>query len=439
MFEPFPLQLTAFEQLMLYQDQAFHPMVFELCCQVMGRIQPQVARLALEAASVRHPMLLARIQNQAWVLEPSFRVPLIWDSDPGEPLHPIRNGGARLVASQDSLRFEFHHASCDGEGASLFLRDFFQAYQAISEGSSPTWRAVDLRPLVRRDHLPWPQATVSQGANLPLSQHLRQVLEFLAYRPVQARTDSFGERVTLRGTTAYTFSREQTRTIVEKAKAAGMNLNTVALGLLFQTLARQPRRPCFPPFAERLRILMPVSNRSFSDFRMGATNRISYAYLTRRLQDALGEPKALFSGLQEEVKYVRQHRPDLVLLAGIDVAWRLGLLGLLYRWSRLQATAILSYMGDLSPRRGYRIEDGYYRVNDFALHSVHGSPPVTPGTPIAVGIGRVGDHLSIGWRSSPARFSRQTELSMLGDYLQGWRRWAGLKHDDVATQPGAGR
>ena len=439
MLEPFPLRLTAFEQLMLHQHQALHPMIFELHCQLTGRIQPEVARAALGAAAARHPMLLARIQDQAWVMEPGSGVPFVWGNEPGETLHPVRTGGARLVAREDSLRFEFHHASCDGEGASLFLRDFFQAYQAISEGGSPIWRTMDLQPLERRDHLPWPQSTSVQQANLSPLQHARQALEFLAYRPTQIQWDRLGQRAIPRGLTAYTFSREQSQAIVEKARSVGMNLNTVALGLLFQTLARQPRRQCFSPFPERLRILMPVSNRSFSDFRMGAANKISYAYLTRRRHDALGEQKALFSGLQEEVKYIRHHRPDLVLLAGIKVAWRLGVLGLLYRWSRLQATAILSYMGDLSPRRGYRIENGYYRVNDFALHSVYGSPPVTPGTPIAVGIGRVGDHLSIGWRSSPALFSRQTELSMLDDYLQGWQRWAGLQHNDVATQPGAGR
>lgn len=431
MSEPFPLKLTAFEQLMLYQHQALHPMVFELHCRLMGQVKREVARAALDAVAPRHPMLLARVENGAWVLSADSRLPLVWDADSGEELHPARCGGARLVVvNEDVLRFEFHHAASDGEGASLFLRDFFRAYQAISEDGALSWRPTEHCGLRNRGRLPWPPASSEGGASLSRRQLLRHAIEFLAFAPAQIKADATVDRFPCpRPVVAHTFSRVQSQRIAQKARSMGSNLNTVALGLLFQSLALQCGSCCS---RQPLRVLVPISNRSYSDMRLGAVNRVSYAYLTRHPQEAQSDEGLFFTGLQEEMKYIRQHRPDLILLAGMDLARRFGLLGLASRWSRLQATAILSYMGDLSPRRGYRYEDGYYRVKDFALHSVYGSPPVTAGTPIAVGLGRVGDHLCVGWRSSPALFCQQTEVAMLSDYIDGWRRWAGLDQDDVA-------
>lgn len=422
---------------MLYQHEPLHPMVFEFHVRVVGDVRIEMVRAALDFAALRHPMLLTRLQDGHWVLPPQAQLPLQWGPSRPKTWDLTLEGGARLVVDGALLCFEFHHAVCDGEGASLFVRDFFRAYQA-QLGGSPRWKTMQPLLLERRGKLPWPTAAPGKDLSLSVWRHLRHLLDFLRIPPIQIRVGDPPRQPRPRGMRAFTFSREESLALSAQALASGMNLNTVANGLLFECLSRacEQSRRRLPDGC--LRVLMPISNRSFSDVRMGAANRICYAFLTRRPRDCVAQ-RTFLAGLQEEVKFIRRHRPDLILLAGMEAARRFGVLRLLSRWSRLQASAVLSYMGDLSPKGGYERENGCISLGGLLVHSACGTPPVTAGTPIAVGLGRVGDHLSLAWRSSPELFSEEAEAQMFDDYLRGWKRWAGLERDCGAHQEGAGR
>lgn len=69
--ELLPLKLTAFEQLMLADDQASYPMTFFIEIAVSGNLKKTEFESAFQSAISRHPLLVAVIRRsrlaQRWV------------------------------------------------------------------------------------------------------------------------------------------------------------------------------------------------------------------------------------------------------------------------------------------------------------------------------------------------------------------------------------
>lgn len=426
-----PLSLTPFERLMVYDDKPGYPLTFSMLCEFVGQLDRKGIETALELVHKRHPLLQATVNEGpfglSWVWNRSSAIPVCWNETGWTTsLNPYVHCGVRLTAKlgeRSTLYFEFHHSCCDGDGAALFLLDFLKAYDETTGGRPRAWNTVDPGLLSRRGRIAWPKSTEAESA-LPWWTRLKLAVEFLTCLPEQICGDQVVDPVP-RTFSRHVFDAQQTSLLLEKLKAHKSRLNDVGLALLFQTLARWQRAKTGSSRQRRIRVLMPTSVRELSDRRMGAANRTSFAFLTRRCSACLDDFGPLHQGIREETAFIRKARPDLTTLAGLQLADRLGVLKLLPLLPVSQSSAILTNMGDRSPLRGeFAKENGLLKIGDVLLESASGTPPVGRGTRLALATARVADRMSVSLRCDPATFSLEAEQELLDAYVQSWREWA---------------
>ena len=167
--------------------------------------------------------------------------------------------------------------------------------------------------------------------------------------------------------------------------------------------------------------------RSMSDVRLGAINRVSFAYLTRRRGACLAGGDDFLDELAAEIEFVRQHRPDLTTVYALGVARDLGILHLLPRLPMTASTAALTYMGDWSDHRHYTMgEDGRFRMGNLIVEYVAAAPWGGGNARATLGVCRIGQRLSLGLHCDSEWLSPEDERELLERYVTAWRGWGGI-------------
>lgn len=410
---------------MYERHTASHPMTFEIILDVSGEIDRKAVRESLDFIAERHPLALTRVENRSWVLPEATEIPFRWNSAALQPLDLCREGGIRMIGSENQLRFEFHHASTDAEGASLFVRDFAQAYEERTGGEVRRWSRHHIDGLLTRHKIPWPKSSGS-GKPLSLWQRIQLAWQIVGRLPEQLQGDRYEPSAPSRPLHSYTFTTESTAKIWEYAQRESVNLSGVAFALLFRTLARWQVRHGVSTGLRRLRVLVPTSIRQLSDYRMGACNRNSFAFITRAREKALLCDSEFIEAMDQEMAFIRTARPDLSTLAGLELAQRYDLLKFVGGLPNLQSTAALTYLGDFTNTRQIS-EDGRLKFGNLTVTNCTGSPPISSGTRFAFAVNRAGKRMSIGLRSDAQTFSPEAERALVRSYAESWAEWARFK------------
>ena len=202
----------------------------------------------------------------------------------------------------------------------------------------------------------------------------------------------------------------------------------MAIALLFQTLAQWNRRVGKAAGKQRLRILMPTDLRERADRWLTATNRVSFSFLSRSI-DQCGEWPQLLAGVAQETKYIKGIRLGLdflnILAAAQRVPW---LLDTLLLMPRCLATAVLTNLGDTTRRFRSRfpVSDGYPVIGDVKLEQVVGVPPLRPKTHAGFGICFCSGIMALSVRCDPAHLDQEATQELLEAYVAAWKNWAGL-------------
>jgi hypothetical protein len=419
---------------MVYDDRPGYPLSFLIRCDFLGTPDQAAIRDALETIAPRHPLLRARVEerdkNLYWVWDRPEPIPIHWGPWAwSRAISPFQECGLRVtveLAERSSMYFEFHHSSCDGDGAGLFILDFLKAYHESKGGEKRPWSKVDSALLLSRGEVPWPKKTRDFQDHEPLSwwKRLKFAFDFLTCVPEQITGDR-QMTPTPRMFTSHIFDRDQTSLLLEALASRESNLNDVGFALLFRTLARWQQEKTPSPSFRKLRLLMPTSIRRLSDRRMGAANRTTFAFLTRCRSECLGNLSDLHVGIRQENEFIKQTRPDLTTLGGIELAAKFGLLKLVRLLPTAQSSAILTNMGDRSPLgRGFPRDSEGFRVGDVVLESISGTSPISARARIALASGRVADRMSVSLRCDPATFSLEAEQELLHRYVEAWQDWA---------------
>ena len=413
---------------MLHRDTPSHPMVFEIVFEVIGDIDKAAVRESLDFLVERHPLSTAVISDGHWRADPERQIPVHWGESPLSKLDLRVQGGIRLVITSGRIRFEFHHATTDAEGASLFVRDFAQAYQERTGGPSRRWSRHNTQGLLERHVIPWPKKPEGHDGNEPISlwRRLQLALQIVARLPEQLLGDQWLPSAPTRPMRSLTFSPAETQQVAQRAVDMKVNLASVSFSLLFRTLARWQARCGVSPGLRRIRVLVPTSIRQLSDYRMGACNRNSFAFLTRTRQSALECNTEFIESMHQEMRFIREARPDLSTLLGLELAQRFNLLSLVGRLPTLQSTAALTYLGDFSNSRQHAADEAGVKVGNLIVTRVAGSPPISSGTRFAFAVNRAGERMSVGLRSDAQTFSPEAEKALLESYAQCWAEWAGF-------------
>lgn len=440
---PFPLPLTPFESFMLLDVRPGYSLTYFIELVFEGSPRRSALERAIRMAVARNGMLEACVEGppSRWAWVRSTRpVPIEWAVEDGgsEPSFPdgidLRTEPGlrvRIVERDDgaSVWLQLHHASTDGQGARRFIFDLLTGYarECAADAPEPDWDPLDPSILPRRSEVRRPDTEGLGwwgGIREAWKLCLRSAVPLAAPSPESPSHENHPPRILQSH-----FDDEQTQRLRERARQQGARLNDVALGLLFDTMARWNVARDDSARKRFLRILIPTDLRDKRDAQLPASNRLGFAFMTRPVS-ACEDWDNLLPGITSEMEFVNRHRPGWDFLHYLGLARRVpGLLETLLKRMPCFATAVLTNLHDPGRwlRRRFPSDNGNLQVGDIRLTRVSAVPPVRPGTRVGVGLCRFGGRLTISILYDPLVFDEETSREFQGAFIERWHDWGELR------------
>jgi hypothetical protein len=447
--------LTPFEQLMWLDDREDYPLVFEIRLGFEGPIDPDAMREAWQFALGRHPLLRSTIRPQgrelAWHAPAAGWSELAVAAGVGAAAARPRvcleqSGGAAGLLSETASGWElqllFHHACCDGHGARMFLQDLVLAYLVLRGASlhaDPFFRA-DICHLDRRgDFSNCPG--LGDGPWLRMARTLLFAVQqprpvAAAVPPAVSAPRPRGSETAL-GACFHTFPAERVARMNRVRQQYGATFNDLAVAMLFNVLGDWQRSHSVAP-RTRMRIAVPADLRSREDERMPATNRYTYLFLDRRVDDC-GRWEAILADVQRDLHGQRQSGRGLEFLDCLRWAARNPkVLEWIVRGRSCFSTAVLTNLGDPSWRLRKRLHvdaEGLMWLDKARCVDIRiQTPPLRPGTRWGFGISEYAGRMMISFRYDATAMTAAAAEGVLRRYVS---EWDGLL-DDAGTPRDAG-
>lgn len=449
----FPLPLTSFEQFMLEEDHPDYPMTFMLRFCLEGRVEVEPLIEALREALERHPLLSSTIGlhkgTQCWFYRTDLIPPIqldrnVWlrEEPWRRPLDLTKETGLRVwgetTASETHVTLLFHHACCDGIGASQFLEDIAVAYarRVLPEPERPEARTLNPERLRGRLLAEGRRVAELTGSLLyrirVIAWHIvrywgQRTEPLIAGRsPVPSRKED--SRPEQSGIVSGVIDKATFRKLREFAKDSGTMLNDILVRDLMRTLAHYNDTSGGRLWRGRICVLVPTSLRGPGDDELPASNVVSYVFLSQsrhQMQDSL----KMLHGLNEEMTFVHQVQGGWLFVEVLNVLARIPQW---LRWpvrrSRVtcMSTAVLSHLGNLLNSIGGRLGtvDGHVRVGNVVMKSVECVPPLRRFTNAAFATFVFGGQLMVSGRMDPHTFSPEESQSLLERFLEQLRQTA---------------
>jgi len=412
-----PLQLTPFERYMTVDDRASYPMTYVTALELEGTVSRRALESAVAALRVRHPLLGARIRGSgrsaSWQSVGEEIPHVIWRDEPPTPrafeqqnIDLAIEAGLRVEAySQDGrthILFSFHHAMCDGKGASQLIGDVLAAYGIATSTSDeqPRMLPTQVDLLAQRGELSIPlPAPVSRWQ--AIRGFLTETWKLLSRRPSPLSANSTSSVRDQENLGMVTASVRQTtnRQLSQQAAVQGVTGNDILIRDLFCTV-RDWNEDSQPGSVKRwIRMTIPINLRSRRDLKLPAANVLGYAFLTRR-ESECDLSQSFLLGLASDMRAVSKWGLGAMFLGAVRAIDRIpGGLFAVTRLSRSFSTVVLSNVGD--PTRRFRAvfpRDERQRLiaGDLALESITTAPPVRPGTRVAIAVTTYRDRIAFG-------------------------------------------
>lgn len=404
-----PLPLSPFELMMVFDDRPDYPMTFSLGARVRGPVDRERLENSLNATLQRHPLLTSLLVDKRgyphWTPLPAPYSCL--SSEMGRPFDLRREAGIRVVSEPHcegcTLHWEFHHACCDGVGALAVMGDWLQLYNRPHQPLPPLrpeslLQRANFRRMPPRPPGPprsWSQKARSLWDSLKIAWHVvwsRPSPVAAGPGPNSANRDSL------------TLLRH-----LDFPRNAQGTINDAMLAALFVTLAEWNQSRLGPHPDRLLRITMPVNHRLPEDQAMPAANVISYAFLDRRESQCRSLP-ALLQSLGVARKAIKQYGlsrqfvDTLALGAHFPRLMRWNV-----RYPICRSSAVYSHVG--GPAQPLLQDPGPLQVE-----YLFGAPPIRPGTHLSIGGGVGREALQILMRGD-ARWFQPDDLNHLFDRL----------------------
>ena len=417
---PEGLPLTAFEEYMLADDRPSHPMVILVRLEFSDGPPPATLADAFDATLRNEPLLTARVRRGSfgrprWVAGSSPRlgrravgsvaeeqadiVPRI-DPFTGPLLHATvsewRQGW--------SIQIAVHHAACDGLGIVGFVERWLTAAHgglAVVNGGraktgisgrgrvAGTWREfLHVLPRLR---------VGLQGIRQFMA---RQVMRLDGRNDAHMAESSAESRQSTVVTATLTVV--ETQALERNARSFGVNVNDLLVAAWMAATHAARTAAAIPDHDDWIRIGVPMSLRTKSDYALPAVNRVSMVFLDRRGCD-LGDRSALLRGIRDEMELIRSHALGHIFPLTLE-AGRLLPGGLRRVASRPepQCSAVLSNLGRCLHRSTLTTEDGDLAVGTSRLASWWIVPPVRPGTAAALATNETAGRRTLALQVDPA-------------------------------------
>lgn len=435
------LPLTVFEEHMLADDRPTHPMVIAMRLDFSGGPPPESLVAAFDSTLRNEPLLTARVQRRRlgrprWVSgEPprllvSSAGEVAGDDDawPGAPPRidayhgPVLHAEVVTRADGWTLLIAVHHAAADGLGIVGFVERWLLAAAGDDETSRRQPRPMALQ--ARGRVAPSWGAFVRMLPGLALG--LQGVRQFMARRvmSLERRSDEAARDPSGHWRPAVvtaTLDATDVQAIDHRGRAAAVTVNDLLMAAFVATLgewhAAEPARD----EEAWIRVGVPMSLRTKSDYGLPAANRVSMVFLDRRAADR-HDPDGLVRGLHAEMDVIRLHGLGHVFPLTLELGRLLpGGLRRLAERPAPQCTAVLSNLGRCFHRSPLTGEDGQVTLGAARLVGWWVVPPVRPGTAIAAATHETGGRRTIALHVAPSGPSAADARRLLEEWTRGVR------------------
>lgn len=433
----FPLPLSPFEQYILADESARYPMTFFLQLRFRGRIQRELLEKSVDQALSRHPLLCCRVVSLKgvlhWVWAPELRQPIEWDKAAWSKKRPWAQprdlqthlgveGWADTCGDETEMTLQFHHACCDGIGASQFLEDVAVGYAQLAAAENkdthvPQYRVLNPQLLRSRASEHGRRIANLSGSFLRrFGVIAKYSLKYLQQRiiplatPVNSHGHDRDQSDDDTGLVYVQLSKSVTRGLRNAAKQHSASLNDLLVRDLMIAAEQWNKQSRQTTPGNSVCILTPNSLRGPDDDALPAANVVGYVFLTRRLTELQNKDELLCS-LRDEMQLVHQFQAGWFFLQSIRAMQRfLPILRFYLRRShaRCMSTAVLSHLGNTLNSISGRlpVRDGTIMMGDVELRSICCIPPIRPNTHLVLATMLMQGQLVINARMNPFLFSR---------------------------------
>jgi len=330
----------------------------------------------------------------------------------------------RTAQGTTRLRLRFQHACCDGLGALNFVEDLLILYtqQVRSEKNGVRLIPLEAKKLQTRGEVGYLLGHDRPEHRMTFRDYrvtAVQWVRLLARRPVALTPTSVVESEPTGAEIGYAtgvLEAEEIHGLRRAAVGSKVSVNDLMLSDLFQTLgdwnnfAGQSKKGW-------LRINVPVSLRTREDKSLPAANRLSFAFLSRRLSDCQ-DRKRLLDSVHTEMEIIRREHLSLGFLAGLAfVGGHRGLLPWFLERNRSFATIVMSNLGRPFARTSLPSREGRLVCGDVTLDEITGAAPIRPGTRASIAVIRYANRLLVNLKCDPQFFSPAETEKLLGEYM----------------------
>jgi hypothetical protein len=501
MSELFPLPLSPFEYYYFCDDSNEYPTTFPVEMVFSPGLGRAELQRALEVIVPRHPLLRSLVadvgrRGPCWIGD--GEPPAVDWACEGRPMSHAEGGridlrrspGLRVWAREgpDSTRvvLQFHHACCDGLGATRFVEDLLVGYARECGVSAHQLSLPQLDPanLAKRAALNVPSRSIyavirdwligarmwtkfawqsaaplagsasldgsngytarelpsregaavsspagaasesTRAASSSETTHIANGRGTAPCPPESAACATPGKDLPALGFITHSLDAALIARLREAARKSGCTVNDLLLCGLFMAARSWNLR--HGQDHGLLRINMPVTIGQRSDKLMPAANSLTFAFLNRRSRQC-DQPEKLLEGIRRETEAIKRHHLGMYFVGGLDMFRNVpGLIPFFLKQAKCRATAVLSNMGRQLARTRLPHRHGRLVCGNAVLQSFAGVPPIRPLTRASILFMTYAGATSLHLRCDPRYFDCEGRKEFLAEYTQNLERAAQL-------------
>ena len=444
----FPLPLSPFEDYMLTDDRASHPMVIVMLVDVRGSLNEQEFRESVREVLHAHPLLRCRIESihgcNVWIPCETTPDPVQWEilttGRPEErfpevcPLNVRAGQGLRIhvYRGEHNARviLELHHCCCDGIAAVQLIGELFARYgqkSAPAASLQPEFAEPDANLLPLRTETPT-ENKAAPPARRSLTRLCGKIGRLLLRRPSRLADSRQRAAHAATGSTFQphrqsiffrTLSRDAYRAIRGVVVRHRVTFNDLLLREMLLHVRDWNSTAGIATPASWVRIAVPISMRSPMHADIPACNLVSYALVTHRMQEC-NQPENLLRVIHEKTSSLLSGREGLIALRLFALLRRIpgAMRCFLSQWA-CAGSLVLANVGDVRRRfRGrFPLQDGKWIAGNVIVDRIAGVSPVRPETLVALAVAEYAGEVTISLKTDGSVISREDSERFLDEFL----------------------
>ena len=351
-----------------------------------------------------------------------------------QPINLFAETGVRawgkVTDTGAEITLQFHHACCDGIGASQLMEDIAVCYARLTTEDEPLPELRPLRPealLTRADAAPRRVGWLPVSLPRRLAVMFRDSIDFLFLERKEflrampgPEIDSRRESEEFNLQSEY-LDRAATRRLRNMASRANVTLNDILIRDLMETLEEWNRESGGACRRKLISVVIPTSLRGPDDDQLSAANVLGYAFPVRTRKE-MRDSRKLLTDLGEEMQKFLSAQYGWLFIQGLMIAQKIPFLMSVSRMMlrhRCLGMAVLSHMGNRLNSIGARLNNvgNEIRVGNMILGEIRCVPPLRHGTHAAAATYIFGGRLMVNLRCDPATFGVSQTRQLLDRYV----------------------